>query len=171
MKYSRKKPDMRGRLWTESDKKTLQRLLKKYGEESFEQEYRKALQRPNLRGAGREKHSADNLFAVYLALHEPVLKHGLEQTCKELTRNRRHQVKMPNGVKAYTWRGLKTLYKRAEKMVQANPNLAATAKMAEDLRSGRVEPISTVTDEKFSGPAVIPSGTLIVPELRKKSDR
>jgi hypothetical protein len=167
MTYRRKKPDMTGGPWTKSDTKTLQRLLRKYGKKSFKDECRKVLASPGLPDVGRKKHSDSNLFLVYVSLHDGVSLLGLEKACKVLAGH----VDMPNGIKKYKWRGLKRLYGQAEKMIRSTPELAALSKALEDLRSGRTQPLTTVTDPTFpSSLAVIPSGTLLVPVLRKKSD-
>ena len=116
MTRERKKEDLRGRPFLAADLDRLARLFKKYGKASFDDACQK-VQTLERRGAGRDSHTEQNLFIVYLALHESVSEIGIEKTCRLL----KGQVESVTGEK-YTAGGLKTLYRSAKKAIEIIPN-------------------------------------------------
>jgi hypothetical protein len=157
MTHKRKRPDLRGQPFLSGDIERLARLFKKYGKASFD-EACQSVQSLEGRGPGRDSHTEQNLFTVYLALHESVTEIGIEKTCKALSGH----VESVTGEK-YTPGGLKTLYRRARDLIESNPDLKRRATMFEDLRTGRTAPLTTIGDKI---PA-FPKGP-IVPVLAKR---
>ena len=98
MTRERKKEDLRGRPFLAADLDQLARLFKKYGKVSFDDACQKA-QTLERRGAGRGSRPEQNLFIVYLALHESVFEIGIEKTCRLL----KGQVEFRNRRKIYCW--------------------------------------------------------------------
>jgi hypothetical protein len=153
MKYVGKKPNAEGKPFSDDDMERLERLFRKYGGASFDAACRSVRTLPKRR-AGQPSNELNNLFAVYVALHESVSEIGIEKTCKVLE----GYVDMPNGTRKYKAGGLKTLYGKALKMIEKDPEMARRAKMFEDLRSGRLEPLQTIGDPipKFPSGPIIP---------------
>src|SRR5260221_11014849 len=159
MKYVKKKTDADGKPFSDDDMERLGRLFRKYGSASFDAACR-SVRTLSRRRPGQPAHELNDLFAVYVALHESVTEIGIEPTCKVLEGH----VDIPNGTRKYKAGGLKTLYDKAVKMIEKDPEMARRAKMFEDLRSGRLEPLQTIGDPIPQ----LPSGPIIPGLTRRK---
>ncbi len=144
MKYVKKKTDADGKPFSDDDMERLGRLFRKYGSASFDAACR-SVRTLSRRRPGQPAHELNDLFAVYVALHESVTEIGIEPTCKVLEGHV----------------DIKTLYDKAVKMIEKDPEMARRAKMFEDLRSGRLEPLQTIGDPipQFPSGPIIPGLT------------
>jgi hypothetical protein len=158
----RKRPDVRGKPVSAADMKCLRRIYRKYGKASFAAACRDVQIQPG-RGSGRSPtHDDNDLFTVYLALHESVSKIGILKTCHAFA----GRVPMSTGKEKYTAGGLRTLYAKAAKRIERDPGLAHIAKLHEDTRAGRIKP-PQIIGEKIPE---VPAAGVFVPDIRRLSE-